>query len=325
MKLKTDDLILLYKNMVLGRKLDQIVIDGLATGKVLSFFHSGQGSEGLGAGVGTFLRKDDYLYAHHRGHGIAYVISKGASGVEYLAEHYGLAGGACKGITGFHGCDPERGLLGASGTIGSVFPLTLGWGLAARKNKTGQVAVGCFGDGGSNRGTLHEAFNLAAVWKLPIIWVCDNNGISQFMPAGDAFPKEDIAELAAGYDMPGVVVDGMDVVAVSEAMIAAIQRARDGKGPSLIEAKTARYRAHSEGVPDVIHTKPRTREMIDELKKRDPIDAFAEKLMVQNILSREDIDRMDKELQEAANEMDRQAMESGQPDPSILMSMVYAD
>ncbi|MFH2132286.1 MAG: thiamine pyrophosphate-dependent dehydrogenase E1 component subunit alpha [bacterium] len=325
MKLEKDDLIKLYKNMVLGRKIDTITIAGLATGKVTSFFHSGQGSEGLAAGVASFLRDDDYMYAHHRGHGIVYLISKGCSGTEFLAEHYGFAGGCSKGISGFHSVDPAHGIMGSSGTIGSQFPLTLGWGLACKKNGRGQVAVGCFGDGSSNRGTLHEAFNLAAVWKLPIVWVCDNNGVAQYTPIADAYPKEDIADLAAGYDMPGVVVDGMDVLAVHEVVQAAVARARAGEGPSLIEAKTLRYRTHSEGSPDVFHFEPRPPELVEEWKKRDPIKSFAEKLLAQKVLTPKDIEKIDQELQAEADEMDRLATASGKPDPAIMADMIYAE
>jgi len=311
--------------MVLGKKIDTITIEGLAAGKVVSFFHSGQGSEGLAAGVASFLRDDDYIYPHHRGHGIVYLISKGFSGTEFLAEHFGFAGGCSQGISGFHSVDPEHGVLGSSGTIGSQFPLTLGWGLAAKKNGREQVAVGCFGDGSSNRGTLHEAFNLAAVWKLPIVWVCDNNGMAQYTPIADAYPREDIADLAAGYDMPGVVVDGMDVLAVHEVMQAAVARARAGEGPSLIEGKTHRFRAHSEGSPDVNHFEPRSEELIEKSKKRDPIKLFEKKLLAQKILTKKDIEKVDKELQAEADEMDRLATASGKPDPSILDKMLYAE
>ena len=325
MKLENEDLILLYRNMVLGRKIDEITVEAMATGKVLAFYHSGQGSEALAAGVATFLRKDDYIWAHHRGHGITYLISKGGSGMEFLAEHYGKANGSCGGMSSFHAAEPDIGALGASGTIGSIFPMTLGWGLGAKKHNRGQVAVGCFGDGGSNRGTLHEAFNLSSIWKLPIVWVCDNNGVAQFMPIKDAYAREDIADLAAGYDMPGVVVDGMDVLAVHEAVQAAVERAREGGGPSLIEAKTTRYRAHGEGIPDVYHTEARPPEIVEEFKKRDPILSFAKKLLDQKILTEKDIEAIDAELQAEAEAMDKEATEGPMPDPAILEKALYAE
>ena len=159
MKLENEDLIRLYKIMALGRKVDQITIDEMKSAKVLSFNHSCPGSEALGADVAAFLNDDDYLYAHHRGHGIVYLIAKGFSVIEFLAEHYGTAAGCANGISGFHQIDPKHGILGSSGTQGSQFPLGLGWGLAAKKHGKGQVAVACFGDGASNKGNLHEAFN----------------------------------------------------------------------------------------------------------------------------------------------------------------------
>jgi TPP-dependent pyruvate/acetoin dehydrogenase alpha subunit len=325
MKLEKDDLVLLYKNMVRGRKVDELAVRGLQDGRVKAFYHSGQGSEALAAGVATFLRKDDYLYGHHRGHGITYIISKGGSAKEFLAEHYGKATGSCLGISGFHFAEPEFGLMGGAGTIGSQFPMSLGWGLACKKNGRQQVTVGCFGDGSSNRGTLHEAFNLSAIWKLPIVWVCDNNGVAQYMPIKDAYPKEDLADLAAGYGMPGVVVDGMDVLAVHEAVQAAVERARAGGGPSMIEAKTTRYRAHTEGVPDVYHTEPRPADEIEAGKKRDPIESFRKKLIKQKILNASDIEKIEKEIDNEVAEMDKFATDSPEPKPDIIAKFVYAE
>jgi len=252
MTLEKEQLVTLYTNMVRARKADEVIVKGLSEGKVVSFYHSGQGEEAVGVGGCAFLRKDDYIYAQHRGHGIAHVLSKGASPKGFIAEHYGKATGACGGIAGFHFAEPELGMFGGAGTIGSTFPMALGWGLAAHKRGQGQVVLAFFGDGASNRGTLHEAMNLASVWKLPIVWVCHNNLYAQFMPIKDAYAKEDIADLAAGYGMPGVVVDGQDVIAVHETVQAAVERARNGEGPSLVECKTYRYRSHSEGA-DIAH------------------------------------------------------------------------
>jgi pyruvate dehydrogenase E1 component alpha subunit len=324
MKFEKDDLVRLYKNMVRTRKLDELTIKGLQEGKVLSFYHSGQGSEALAVGSASCLRKDDYLWGHHRGHGIGYLIGKGLDGKGFLAEHYGKATGTCLGISGFHFAEPEFGALGAAGTIGSQFPLSLGWGLAAKKAGKKQVVLAGFGDGGSNRGTLHEAFNLSSVWKLPIIWLCDNNGMAQYTPIKDTYAKDDIADLAGGYNMPGVVVDGMDIMAVCEAVSAAVERARDGGGPSLIEAKTARYRSHSEGSPDVSHTVARSAEEIAELKKRDPIENFKAKLIKQGVMTEEIVAQINKEADEEAAETERFSIESPPPDPGILDRLVYA-
>lgn len=325
MELDNDQLIKLYTTMVKSRKLDEACVKGLAEGQLLGFYHSGQGSEALAVGACTFLRKDDYLYPHHRGHGLAYFMAKGGDGKAFLAEHYGKATGICKGISGFHNCDPEIGIFGFSGTIGSQFPVSLGWGLAAKKNGRQQVTVCCFGDGSSNRGTLHEAFNLASLWKLPIVWICDNNGVAQYMPIKDAYPRDDIADLAAGYDMPGIVVDGMDVLAVVEAVQAAVSRARNGEGPSLIEAKTYRYRAHTEGVKDVYHTEPRPEAEIAAWKKRDPLPNFRDKLLEQGILTEADVEKINRDIDAEIVEMETFAKESPAPDPAILAESLYAE
>ena len=325
MKLEKEQLIKLYTNLVRTRKMDELVVRALAEGKVTGFFHSGQGEEAVGVGGCSFLRKDDYIYPHHRGHGLAHTISKGASPKGFFAEHCGKATGGAKGVAGFHGAHPEIGIFGGAGTIGSQFPVSVGWALAAKKRGTGQVVVCFFGDGSSNRGTLHEAMNLAAVWKLPIVWVCENNQYAQFMPIKDAYPREDIADMATAYGMPGVVVDGQDVIAVHEAVQAAVARARAGDGPSLVECKTYRYRAHVEGVPDWAHADLRPEEEIEAWKKRDPIKLFQEKLLEQGVLTQEDVERIDREATAEVEEVERFAMESPIPDPAILDNILYSD
>jgi pyruvate dehydrogenase E1 component alpha subunit len=325
MALTNEDLTLLYTNLVKARKMDETVVKGLQDGKVVSFYHSVQGSEAVGVGVCTFLRDDDYLYPHHRGHGIGYIIGKRANVKGFLAEHYGKATGMAGGIAGFHGVDPEHGIFGGGGTIGSQFPVSMGWALACKKNGRGQVTVCGFGDGSSNRGTLHEAMNLAAVWKLPIVWVCENNLYAQWMPIKDAYPRDDIADLASGYNMPGVVVDGQDVVAVHEAMEAAVERARAGEGPSLLEFKTYRFRSHSEGGADTVHYDTRPAEEVEAWKKRDPIKLFREKLIEQGVLTEGDAERIDGEVSAWVAEVEQFAMDSPIPGPETLETALYAD
>jgi len=325
MALDREQLVLLYTNLVRARKMDETVVKGLQEGKVVSFYHSGQGSEAVGVGVCTFLRDDDYLYPHHRGHGIAYILGKRANVKAFLAEHYGKTTGMAGGVAGFHGVDPEHGILGGGGTIGSQFPVSVGWGLACKKNGRGQVTICAFGDGSSNRGTLHEAMNMAAVWKLPVVWVCENNLYAQFMPIKDAYPREDIADLAAGYNMPGVVVDGQDVIAVHEAVQAAVERARAGEGPSLLECKTYRYRSHSEGSRDIAHADLRPEEEIEAWKKRDPIKLFREKLLEQGVVKESDIEQIEKEADGWAADVEKYATESPVPGPEILEGSLYVE
>jgi len=325
MALEKEQLIQLFTNLVRARKMDELVVKSLMEGKVVGFFHSGQGSEAVGVGACSFLRDDDFIYPHHRGHGIAYMLAKGASLKEYLAEHYGKANGMAGGVAGFHGIDVAHGIYGSAGTIGSQFPVSVGWGLACKKNDRGQVTLCCFGDGSSNRGTLHEAMNIAAVWKLPIVWLCENNLYAQFMPIKDAYPREDIADLAAGYNMPGMVVDGQDVIAVNEAVQAAVARARAGEGPSLIECKTYRYRSHSEGSQDIAHVDLRPEEEIEAWKQRDPIKLFREKLLGQNVITEADIEQIEKEADEWVAEADKFATDGAVPGPEVLENALYVE
>jgi len=325
MKLEKEQMMKLYANLVQARRLDELMVKGLEEGKVVSFFHSGQGEEAVAVGSCTFLRKDDFIYMTHRGHGLAQLIAKGGSAKAFLAEHYGKATGSCGGTSAVHSIEPDLGILGYSMTLGSGFALSVGWGLAAAKNKRRQVVVSFFGDGTSNRGTLHEAMNLASLWKLPIVWVCSNNHYGQFMPVRDAYPGENIADLAAGYCIPGVVVDGQDVLAVHEAVQAAVARARAGEGPSMVECKTYRYRAHSEGLLDMAHDRPRPQEEIDAWKKRDPVRLFKEKLLGQGIVTESDIEKIDMEIGAEVEEADRFAVESPLPEIDNLQQILYAD
>ncbi len=324
MKLEKEQLLKLYTNLVRARKLDELTVAAFQEAKVL-MFHSGQGEEAVAAGACTFLRNDDYIYITHRGHGLAYIVAKGGSMKGFLAEHYGKATGSCGGTSAVHYAEPEVGILGYSMTLGSGFAVSVGWGLAAKKNGRQQVTVCFFGDGTSNRGTLHEAMNLVSLWKLPVVWVCSNNGYGQFMPIADAFPRKDIADLAVSYDMPGVVVDGQDVLAVHEAVQTAVARARAGDGPSLIECKTYRYRPHGEGLNDMVHHWPRPAEEIDAWKKRDPIRLFREKLISGNTYTESDIDRIDREIDAEMVEVERFANESPLPEVDRLQDLLYAD
>jgi len=325
MALSRDDLLTLYRNLVRARKFDQAAIRMLGEGKFTAFFHAAYGGEAPGVGGTTFLRPDDYIYGHHRGHGIPHSAGKGIDLARLLAEHCGKATGSCLGMTGFHACEPERGLFGAGGTIGTAFPVSVGWALAAKKAGRGQVVVCFFGDGSTGRGTMHESMNMSANWKLPVVWVCENNGMGQFVPIRDAYPLEDIASIASAYGMPGVVVDGQDVVAVAEAVTAAVERARQGKGPSLVECKCYRFRPHVEGAPDWVHAEIRSEAEIEELKKRDPVLLYQKKLLQQGVVTQEEIDRIDREIDAEVEAARRFCEESPYPDRSILENALYAE
>jgi TPP-dependent pyruvate/acetoin dehydrogenase alpha subunit len=325
MKLKKEQLLTLYTNLVRTRAYDEMFTKRLAKGKLLAFYHQSAGGEAPGVGACSFLREDDIIWPHHRGHGVPHMLSKGIDIKYYLAEHIGKTTGMCCGVTGWHMCEPEKGVYGYSGTIGSCFPVSVGWGLAAKKNGRGQVVVTCFGDGASNRGTLHEAFLVAANWKLPIVWVCENNELSIYVSMKEHHPTKDIADLAKGYGMPSAVVDGQDVVAVAEAVTAAVKRARAGKGPSMIECKTTRYYEHDIGIPDLRGWEPRSKEEIDKLRERDPVDTFREKLRQQGILAQEDIDRIAEEAAAEVEAAERFADEGPMAeDPECMARFIYA-
>ncbi len=324
-KLKKDDLVKLYSNLVRARKFDELMIKMATEGKLLGFYHSGQGHEAIGVGGCTFLRDDDYIYPHLRGHGFPHGIAKGLTPKESIAEHLGKATGWGKGITGFHGAAPEKGILGAAGTIGSQFPLSAGWALAAKKRGKGQVCVCFIGDGSMQRGQAHESMNLASCWKLPVVWVVENNQMAQFTPVRDACAVEDIADMAGSYNMPGEVIDGMDVLAVVEAVDKAVERARAGEGPSLIECKVYRYRSHSEGRPDWSHAELRPAEEIEKWRERDPVKLFEEKLLKDGVITEKDVERINGEADAECEEAERFALESPAPDPAILQKIVYAE
>ena len=326
MNFSSEELMKLYVNLVRTRVFDQAAVKWMAEGKLLSFYHPAWGGEAPGVGGTTFLRDDDVVYPHLRGHGLPHLIGKGCDPKTYMAEHCGRATGSGKGLGGVHAEYPDKGIYGGGGTIGSGFPVSVGWALAAQKNGRGQVVVCFFGDGTSNRGTFHEAANMAAVWKLPVVWVCENNGVAQYVPIKDAYPLEDIASLANGYGMPAAVVDGQDVVAVAEAVMAAVELARQGKGPSLVECKTARFGPHGIGNPDKIHGQPRDEKEIEELRKRDPVTLMRDRLLEQGFLTREDVERIQKEAEDEVRETEAFIEASPFPDdPALLDKALYAD
>ncbi len=240
-------------------------------GKVLGALHTYIGEEAVGVGVCSHLAATDYITSTHRGHG--HCISKGADIQKMMAELFGKATGYCKGKGGsMHIADFAVGMLGANGIVAGGFGLATGAGLAAQVRGLGQAAVCFFGDGAANRGPFHENINIGAVWRLPVVYVCENNQYAQWTPQKEVTLVTDIASMASAYGIPGVQVDGMDVLAVYEAAGEAIARARRGEGPTLLECKTYRFRGHSFGDPQQY----RAREEIAEWsEQRDPIPRFA--------------------------------------------------
>jgi TPP-dependent pyruvate/acetoin dehydrogenase alpha subunit len=326
MKFKKEDLMKLYVNLVRTAAYDQWLLRKSLTGEMKATYHPVWGDY-VGVGGCTFLRPDDVIYAHGRGHGTPHLIGKGVPIKRHIADQMGKATGYCNGLGSMvHNNYPELGIYGSSGTLGACFVLSAGWALAAQMNGRGQAVVCFFGDGSVNRGPWHEAANVSALWKLPVVWVCENNGMAQYMPTKDAYPLEDLANLASAYGIPSAVVDGQDVVAVAEAVMVAVERAREGQGPSFIECKTVRTGPHATVFADAAHGKPRDPKMVEEMKKRDAVVLFRTRLLEQGILTNKDVERIDKEVTEEVAETERFVNESPiLDDPSVLDRALYAD
>jgi TPP-dependent pyruvate/acetoin dehydrogenase alpha subunit len=274
--------------------------------------HLSIGQEAVPVGVCANLNADDAVLSTHRSHG--HFIAKGGSVREALAELMGRATGCSRGCGGsMHLFDPGITFLGGNGIVGGGIPIALGPAFAAKYRGTDRVSVGFFSDGAANQGTFHEALNLAAIWKLPVIFVCENNLYANVTPYGLAFATPDIASRAAGYGIPGVTVDGQDALAMYEAASEAVGRARAGDGPTLIEAKTYRYEGHC-GVSSS-HQNP---EECAEWRQRDPIVLHQQKLVAEGTMTEAEVQAMRDEITAEIDEAEEFAKSSPLADPAAL-------
>ena len=320
-ELPKETLLQLYRTMVTIRTFEERSVQEVTRRGIFGAVHSSAGQEAVSTGICARLTNEDYLASTHRGHG--HCIAKGVDPRSMMAELFGRAGGANKGKGGsMHIADFSVGMLGANGVVGSSIPLACGAALKAKTMGTGQVAVSFFGEGGSNQGVLHECMNLASIWKLPVIFVCENNLYAESTPSDYALSIKDVADRAAGYSIPGVVVDGMDALAVYEAAGEAVKRARAGGGPTLIEAKTYRYYGHFAGDNALRY---RLKEEEDEWRARDAIQAFRTRVMEENVVSEEDLNAVDSEVDKLIDGAIAFADSSPLPDSDELFSDVYVD
>ncbi len=299
----------MYRKMHRIRHFEQKIKDLTTAGEIPGFAHVSIGEEATAVGICAALRPTDRITSTHRGHG--HLIAKGGDVARMMAEIYGRRTGYCKGKGGsMHIADFSLGILGANGIVGGGIPIATGSALAAKLSKKDDVTACFFGDGAANEGTFHESLNLASIWKLPVIYVCENNGFGEFTPTATATSVKDIAVRAKGYDIPGYVVDGNNVLEVYRYASEAAARARSGAGPTLLECKTYRWEGHVVGEQAFITGSYRSDEEVAQWKARCPIIALEKEVLSSGLIKREELERIAKEAHdqvEAAVEFARQS------------------
>lgn len=315
----TEKAIWMYRKMQEIRQFENQVHEIFSQGLLPGFVHLYAGEEAIATGVCANLTDIDMITSTHRGHG--HCIAKGCDLNGMMAEIFGKSTGLCKGKGGsMHIADIDKGMLGANGIVGGGFPLAVGAGLTAKLKNTGGVSVCFFGDSANNQGTFHEAMNLASIWKLPVVFVAENNGFAEATPFTYASSCKNIADRAAAYGMPGEIVDGKDAVAVYTAAKKAIDRARTGEGPSLIECKTFRNYGHFEGDAQKYKT---VEEQAMNTGELDCIKKFRDYLINENLITASKLEEMDQEVGNSITNAVKFAQESPYPNDHDLFDDVY--
>ncbi len=321
MELTYEMLIGAYRTMRTIRSFEEKLVELVTLGKMGGFLHVYMGEEAVAAGVCMQLKEHDYVASTHRGHG--HCIAKGVDVRGMLAELFGRKTGTCKGKGGsMHIADLEKGMLGANGIVGAGIPLATGAALTAKLKRTGGVAVAFFGDGASNQGAFHESLNLAAIWKLPVVYVVENNGWGEFTPTEFVVPVKDIAERARSYAMPSAIADGMNLFDVHAKAAAAIARARRGEGPTLLECKTYRFAGHYVGDGLAYRPQETAKTWIEQ---RDPLRLFAQQVLAEKTLTADDLQRVDGEVTRLIDDAVKAAEQAPEPALDDLLRDVYAD
>lgn len=317
-RLDATGLLIAYRTMRTIRAFEERVHEEFATGDIPGFVHLYAGEEASAVGVCVHLDGRDVIASTHRGHG--HCIAKGVDVKGMMAEIFGRRSGTCHGKGGsMHIADLERGMLGANGIVGGGPPLVCGAALAAKRRGDGGVAVAFFGDGASNQGTTLESLNLASVWELPAVFVAENNGYAEATASSWSVASDTIADRAAGFGMPGVVVDGFDFFAVYEVAGEAVERARRGGGPSLIEVKFTRYFGHFEGDQQTY----RGSEVAEARQRLDCLLRFRERVVADGELTEATLDEVDAEVADLIDEAVREARGASLPGPGDLETDVY--
>ena len=309
----------MYQKMQEIRQFEDRVHALFTKGILPGFVHLYAGEEAVAVGVCAHLNEKDSITSTHRGHG--HCIAKGCDLKGMMAEIYGKATGLCKGKGGsMHIADFDKGMLGANGIVGGGFPLACGAALTAKYKKTENVSVCFFGDGANNQGTFHEGINLAAIWKLPVIFIAENNGYGEATPFSYASSCKSIVDRAAGYNIPGIQVDGKDVMAVYQAAEQAIERAKNGEGPTLIECMTYRNYGHFEGDAQRYKT---NQEKAEHQEERDAITLFKNESIKQQLLTNGELSNIETAVTEAIDEAVQFSEASEYPDQTELLTDVY--
>lgn len=309
----------LYVTMRRIRALEAKVIELFMGGEIPGFLHSSIGEEASAAGCVLALKDEDYLLTTHRGHG--HVLAKGADMKLMMAELFGRETGYCRGRGGsMHIMSAANGILGANGIVGAGIPISTGAALKSKLKKTGQVTMCFFGDGASNTGAFHEGINLASIWDLPVIFVCENNLYAESTPQSYSMKIKNVSERAKGYGIPGITLDGNDVEQVYIGAREAVERARKGEGPTLLENRTYRWYGHYVGDPAPY----RSEDEVKAWKEKDPIKLYEEKLLSEGILDKGSLTRIEEEIKaEVENSVDF-ARKSPMPDPAKATEYIYA-
>jgi len=322
MDLSNEQLLAMHRSMVRIRLFEETAGKLMETGKMPGFLHLYVGQEAVAVGTCEALRADDYITSTHRGHG--HLVAKGGKLDEMMAELMGKATGSCGGKGGsMHINDLRLNMLGANGIVGAGAPIAVGAGFRNKYLGTDQVSVAFFGDASTNIGAFHEAANMACALHLPVVFVCEHNRYGEYTPTDRAMVVADVVDRAAGYGMPGVIVDGMDVVAVHEAVTEAVARARRGEGPSMVEAKTYRFYNHH-GIQN-LGLKYRPDEEVLAWKARDPIFSFEHRMIDEGRLTRDDFEQVWAEVRATIDAAIEFADSSPFPEPSALLAGVYTE
>jgi len=318
---------LLYGNLARAVALDRMMMRIIRAGKMVGFYHEGGIALAPGIAAASFLQKEDILWPHYRAHGLAHMLAKGIDIKPYVAEHMGRIDGCCKGRSSFHFSFPDHHVFGFSGNIGANFPLSVGYGYAAKLKRSGQIVVTCSGDGSYGEGRAHEALLMCANWKLPVVFWCENNGIAQYSAFSDLFPQPHVSGLAAGYGIPSQVVDGQDLFACGEAALQAIAHVRAGKGPIFVELMTLRAQEHNVGGLNSEGVRPRDPKLMDEWRMtRDPLTLAAADLIAEGVTSAE-IEQILVAANQEADEVEAFCEQSPKAMPPVdeLLAAVYSD